>query len=164
MLYAGTYCTKSVVITCTQAFSTPLPLCPQLVPAPSAAVCGTGRGQSCVLHTPAEGPLHAVLTRELRGTRKARHSLQVSLPPPLPQAHTSGDCVVNQLDFQQVTIHPSSPLPPCPSSCGKSMGRKDTTSVLLCLLCGKLLCSNSYCCQTTVRDNKVGSFTAHVQR
>ena len=38
------------------------------------------------------------------------------------------------------------------------------TTVIQCLLCGELLCCNSYCCQEKIKEVSVGSFTKHIQR
>lgn len=34
---------------------------------------------------------------------------------------------------------------------------------MLCLICGEMLCSQSYCCQTEVSGDKVGACAAHAQ-
>ncbi|XP_027991491.2 E3 ubiquitin-protein ligase UBR2 isoform X1 [Eptesicus fuscus] len=45
-------------------------------------------------------------------------------------------------------------------SCPKSGGDKSRTPTL-CLVCGTLLCSQSYCCQTELEGEDVGACTAH---
>lgn len=48
----------------------------------------------------------------------------------------------------------------------------DGQAAMMCLVCGTMLCTNSYCCQTEVEkenaiDNKkarIGGFTQHTQR
>lgn len=45
-------------------------------------------------------------------------------------------------------------------SCPKSGGDKSRAPTL-CLVCGAMLCSQSYCCQTEVEGEDVGACTAH---
>lgn len=45
-------------------------------------------------------------------------------------------------------------------SCPKSGGDKSRAPTL-CLVCGTLLCSQSYCCQTELDGDDVGACTAH---
>jgi len=47
-------------------------------------------------------------------------------------------------------------LPRCPNSDGD-----DSRAPALCLICGEMLCSQSYCCQTEVEGDKVGACAAH---
>lgn len=47
----------------------------------------------------------------------------------------------------------------CPNSDGD-----DSRAPALCLICGKMLCSQSYCCQTEVEGNKMGACAAHAQK
>ena len=47
-------------------------------------------------------------------------------------------------------------LPRCPNSDGD-----DSRAPALCLVCGEMLCSQSYCCQTEVEGDKVGACAAH---
>lgn len=44
----------------------------------------------------------------------------------------------------------------CPRSDGD-----DCRAPTMCLICGKMLCSQSYCCQTELQGKTVGSATAH---
>lgn len=44
----------------------------------------------------------------------------------------------------------------CPNSDGD-----DSRAPALCLICGEMLCSQSYCCQTEVEGDKVGACAAH---
>ena len=34
----------------------------------------------------------------------------------------------------------------------------------MCLICGKLVCAQNYCCQGTIGSDKVGSITSHVHK
>ena len=45
-------------------------------------------------------------------------------------------------------------------SCPKSDG-DDSRAPTMCLVCGKMLCSQSYCCQTELNGQSVGAATAH---
>ena len=50
-----------------------------------------------------------------------------------------------------------------------SEASEDSQTTMLCLVCGQLLCANSYCCQTEVQRPeggvvRVGGFTKHVRR
>ncbi|XP_048585826.1 E3 ubiquitin-protein ligase UBR2 isoform X2 [Nematostella vectensis] len=47
----------------------------------------------------------------------------------------------------------------CPNSEGD-----ESRAPALCLICGEMLCSQSYCCQTEVRGGKVGACAAHAQK
>lgn len=47
----------------------------------------------------------------------------------------------------------------CPNSDGD-----DSRSPALCLICGEMLCSQSYCCQTEVEGDKVGACAAHARK
>ncbi|XP_061173944.1 E3 ubiquitin-protein ligase UBR2-like isoform X1 [Saccostrea echinata] len=47
----------------------------------------------------------------------------------------------------------------CPSSNGN-----DSQLPTMCLVCGVVVCSQSYCCQTEVKDTKVGAATEHTLR
>lgn len=48
----------------------------------------------------------------------------------------------------------------CPNSDGD-----DSRAPALCLICGEMLCSQSYCCQTEVEGgDKVGACAAHAQK
>lgn len=44
--------------------------------------------------------------------------------------------------------------------CPKSGGDKSRAPTL-CLVCGTMLCSQSYCCQTELEGEDVGACTAH---
>lgn len=44
----------------------------------------------------------------------------------------------------------------CPNSEGD-----ESRAPVLCLICGKMLCSQSYCCQTEVSGDKIGACAAH---
>ena len=44
--------------------------------------------------------------------------------------------------------------------CPKSNG-DDTRAPTMCLVCGQMLCSQSYCCQTELDGVKVGAATEH---
>lgn len=46
----------------------------------------------------------------------------------------------------------------CPNSEGD-----ESRAPVLCLICGKMLCSQSYCCQTEVSGDKIGACAAHAQ-
>ena len=51
---------------------------------------------------------------------------------------------------------------------------EDSQAAMLCLVCGQMLCSNSYCCQVEVGVDeggqeergtvRIGGFTSHAQR
>ena len=47
-------------------------------------------------------------------------------------------------------------------SCPKSDG-DDSRAPTMCLVCGTMLCSQSYCCQTEMDNATVGAATAHAQ-
>ncbi|XP_048736873.2 E3 ubiquitin-protein ligase UBR2-like isoform X4 [Ostrea edulis] len=47
----------------------------------------------------------------------------------------------------------------CPSSNGN-----DSQLPTMCLVCGVVVCSQSYCCQTEIKDTKVGAATEHTLR
>ncbi|XP_078350500.1 E3 ubiquitin-protein ligase UBR2-like [Oculina patagonica] len=47
----------------------------------------------------------------------------------------------------------------CPNSDGD-----DSRAPALCLICGEMLCSQSYCCQTVVEGDKIGACAAHAQK
>lgn len=47
----------------------------------------------------------------------------------------------------------------CPNSDGD-----DSRAPALCLICGEMLCSQSYCCQTDLGGYKVGACAAHAQK
>lgn len=78
-----------------------------------------------------------------------------------------------KLFFTNTFKYPSLPPPPyqcmfknfttpilllrrCPNSDGD-----DSRAPALCLICGEMLCSQSYCCQTEVEGDKVGACAAH---
>ena len=61
----------------------------------------------------------------------------------------------------------------CPQRSGGREYSDDGQAAMLCLVCGEMLCSNSYCCQKVVdlgeersdEDTlRVGGFTQHAQR
>ncbi len=58
----------------------------------------------------------------------------------------------------------------CPNRVVGGEYSDDGQEAMMCLLCGKLLCTNSYCCLQTVElENKshpvrIGGFTHHIQR
>ena len=47
-------------------------------------------------------------------------------------------------------------------SCPKSEG-DDSHAPTMCLVCGKMLCSQSYCCQSELDGKTVGAATAHAE-
>lgn len=47
----------------------------------------------------------------------------------------------------------------CPNSDGD-----DSRAPALCLICGEMLCSQSYCCQTEIEGDKVGACAAHARK
>ena len=49
------------------------------------------------------------------------------------------------------------------SSCPNSDG-DDSRAPALCLICGEMLCSQSYCCQTEIEGDKVGACAAHARK
>lgn len=73
-----------------------------------------------------------------------------------------------------LSVRPSICLSLCRYRCPKrAVGgeySEDGQDAMICLLCGKLLCTNSYCCQQTIevedsdRPVRVGGFTHHIQR
>lgn len=48
-------------------------------------------------------------------------------------------------------------------TCPKKMTEESRVPTL-CLVCGRILCSQSYCCQTTLGEEQVGACTAHAER
>ena len=54
---------------------------------------------------------------------------------------------------RDVTSAPVSPSPSLPSRCPNHVVDDDVSqAAMLCLLCGKMLCTNSYCCMFEVED------------
>ena len=54
----------------------------------------------------------------------------------------------------------------CIHRCPKFQGsNRDSTAVIMCLICGELLCSNCYRCMVTMEDGSeaIGNFTNHVR-
>ena len=48
------------------------------------------------------------------------------------------------------------------SRCPKASGaQSDSRAPALCLICGAVVCSQSYCCQTEIDGETVGACTAH---
>ena len=62
----------------------------------------------------------------------------------------------------------------CPQRAGGGEYGDDGQAAMLCLICGKMLCTNSYCCQKVVEVEgeerseeeklRIGGFTQHAQR
>ena len=55
----------------------------------------------------------------------------------------------------------------CPKSTMETDDGQNTQTVMLCLLCGQLLCTNCYSCQESLPDDesvKIGQFTQHSQQ
>jgi E3 ubiquitin-protein ligase UBR2 len=48
----------------------------------------------------------------------------------------------------------------CPSLNGNDLAPSQPT---MCLVCGKIMCSQSYCCQRTVNDEKLGACSSHLK-
>uniref|UniRef100_A0AC35FZC7 E3 ubiquitin-protein ligase n=1 Tax=Panagrolaimus sp. PS1159 TaxID=55785 RepID=A0AC35FZC7_9BILA len=47
--------------------------------------------------------------------------------------------------------------------CPSLNGNDHVTQPTMCLVCGKILCSQSYCCQRTVNDEKLGACSYHMK-
>ena len=65
-------------------------------------------------------------------------------------------------------LHPSHR---CPNSIADSEYGEEGQAAMLCLVCGEMLCTNSYCCQKAVEGmgegvnaTRIGGFTQHTQR
>uniref|UniRef100_A0A4W5MEI4 E3 ubiquitin-protein ligase n=1 Tax=Hucho hucho TaxID=62062 RepID=A0A4W5MEI4_9TELE len=80
------------------------------------------------------------------------HSQQVLLDFP----RESNSLIDLPDDYINMCLCPSLSPPRCPKS-GGDKSRAPT----LCLVCGSMLCSQSYCCQTELEGEDVGACTAH---
>ena len=45
-----------------------------------------------------------------------------------------------------------------------SLSDNSETATILCLICGEMLCSQSFCCQEDIGNKRVGSCTAHAYK
>jgi len=77
----------------------------------------------------------------------------------LPVKKEAGSHLVSLPDDYSELINETSVF-----SCPRSPMGDDSRSPALCLLCGTIVCSQSYCCQTQLKDGStVGAATAHAQ-
>lgn len=86
---------------------------------------------------------HPAVPVQLRSPRRVRHPVQPNRLVELPS------------DFSELINEAS--LFRCPNSDGD-----DSRSPTLCLVCGRLLCSQSYCCQVEVGGDRLGACNLHV--
>ena len=58
----------------------------------------------------------------------------------------------------------------CPKRSVNEAFGDDSQATMLCLVCGAMLCTNSYCCQVEIdkedgnKKVRIGGFTQHVQK
>ncbi|KAH7934277.1 hypothetical protein HPB49_024260 [Dermacentor silvarum] len=86
---------------------------------------------------------HPQVRVQLRSPRLLRHPVQPNRLVELPS------------DFSELINEAS--LFRCPNSDGD-----DSRSPTLCLICGRILCSQSYCCQVEVGGDRLGACNLHV--
>uniref|UniRef100_A0A8C8IGG3 E3 ubiquitin-protein ligase n=1 Tax=Oncorhynchus tshawytscha TaxID=74940 RepID=A0A8C8IGG3_ONCTS len=91
----------------------------------------------------------------LRGAALFFHHLHgVPAPPELHGQYNSNSLIDLPDDYSALINQASS------FTCPKSGGDKSRAPTL-CLVCGSMLCSQSYCCQTELEGEDVGACTAH---